>query len=94
MIQKSDGGFGYDTTDLAALRQRVQDERAEWLVYVTDAGQAQHFDLVFGAGRKAGILPADASQPPRVDHVGFGVVTGADGKRIKTRSGAVGCAPC
>lgn len=43
MVQKTDGGFGYGTTDMAALRQRVQDERAEWLIYVVDEGQSGHF---------------------------------------------------
>ena len=43
MVQKTDGGFGYGTTDMAALRQRVQDERGEWLIYVVDEGQAGHF---------------------------------------------------
>ena len=94
MIQKSDGGFGYDTTDMAALRQRVQDERGDWLIYVVDSGQAQHFELVFGASRKAGILPKDPAQPPRAEFVGFGLVLGADGKRIKTRSGKVRGACC
>ena len=43
MVQKTDGGFGYGTTDMAALRQRVQDERGEWLIYVVDEGQSGHF---------------------------------------------------
>ncbi len=56
---------------------------------MTDEGQAGHFKLVFGAGRAAGIIPPHAP-PPRIDHVGFGLVLGADGKRIRTRdSGAV-----
>lgn len=67
----------------------TQEEKAEWLIYVTDEGQAGHFKLLFGAGRQAGIVPAHAP-PPRIDHVGFGLVLGADGKRIRTRdSGAV-----
>ena len=68
---------------------RMQDEKAEWLIYVTDEGQAGHFKLVFGAGRRWGIIPED--NPPRIDHVGFGLVLGSDGKRIRTRDmGAVG----
>ena len=43
MVQKTDGGFGYGTTDIAALRQRVQAERGEWLIYVVDEGQSGHF---------------------------------------------------
>ncbi|KAK9813474.1 hypothetical protein WJX73_001024 [Symbiochloris irregularis] len=88
MIQKRDGGYGYDTTDLAAIRHRLQDERGDWLIYVVDSGQGQHFEQVFGAARKAGILPQDKKQGPRVEFVGFGLVMGEDGKRIKTRSGA------
>ena len=87
MIQKSDGGFGYGTTDMAAIRQRIQQEKGDFLVYVTDAGQASHFELVFGAARKAGYVPADGSL--RVEHVGFGVVLNEDGSRIKTRAGEV-----
>jgi arginyl-tRNA synthetase len=87
IVQKSDGGFGYATTDLAALRQRVSDEGADWVIYVTDAGQATHFRQVFDAARRAAIIPADpaATPLPRIDHVGFGLVLGADGKRIRTR---------
>ena len=43
MVQKSDGGFGYGTTDMAALRQRVHDERGDWIIYVVDEGQSGHF---------------------------------------------------
>ncbi len=59
IVQKSDGGFGYASTDMAAIKQRVADEKADWIVYVTDVGQAGHFDLVFGAARRAGWLPQD-----------------------------------
>ena len=66
----------------------MQEEKAEWIIYVTDEGQAGHFKLVFGSGKKWGIIPED--NPPRIDHVGFGLVLGADGKRIRTRDmGAV-----
>ena len=58
IVQKTDGGFGYASTDMAALKHRLNEEKAEWIIYVTDIGQAQHFDLVFAAGRKAGWLPA------------------------------------
>lgn len=68
----------------------MQEEKAEWIIYVTDEGQSGHFKLVFGSGRKAGIIPKE--NPPRIDHVGFGLVLGADGKRIRTRDmGAVSC---
>ncbi len=82
-IQKSDGAFTYDTSDLAALYQRVQEEKGEWLIYVVDSGQSGHFQLVFSVGRSAGMCSKDV----RIDHVGFGVVLGEDGKKFKSRSG-------
>lgn len=84
MIQKSDGGYNYDTTDMAALYQRVHIERADRLIYVTDAGQSTHFQMIFKACEKAAYF--DPSQV-RVDHVPFGLVLGPDGKKFKTRSG-------
>ena len=89
IIQKSDGGFGYATTDLAALKHRLTEDRAEWIIYVTDVGQSQHFQLLFGAARKMGLL-TDEPDGPRCDHVGFGLVQGEDGQKLKTRSGEVG----
>lgn len=83
-IIKSDGGFTYDTSDMAAIKNRLEEEKADWLVYVTDAGQSTHFQTIFSCARKAGILD---SKKHRVDHVGFGVVLGEDGKKFKTRSG-------
>jgi arginyl-tRNA synthetase len=84
MVQKSDGGFNYDATDMAAIRQRIEEEKGDRLIYVTDAGQALHFQMVFKAAEKAGYL--DPTKV-RVDHVPFGLVLGADGKKFKTRSG-------
>jgi arginyl-tRNA synthetase len=84
MIQKSDGGYNYDTTDMAAIRQRIEEEKADRIIYVTDLGQSLHFQLLFKAAEKAGWLnPAKV----RVDHVTFGLVLGNDGKKFKTRSG-------
>ncbi|PRQ42163.1 putative arginine--tRNA ligase [Rosa chinensis] len=60
-------------------------EKAEWIIYVTDVGQQQHFDMFFKAATLAGWLPIDGSYP-KVSHVGFGVVLGEDGKRLRTRS--------
>lgn len=90
MIQKSDGGYGYGTTDMAAMQNRLQTEAADWSIYVTDEGQAGHFKLVFAASRKAGLLVPEGSPGPRVTHVGFGLVLGDDGKRFRTRSSEVG----
>ncbi|MBI3508875.1 MAG: arginine--tRNA ligase [Chlamydiia bacterium] len=84
MVQKSDGGYNYDTTDLAAIYHRIYQDRADRIIYVTDNGQALHFQMVFAAAEKAGWLDPKKTQ---VDHVGFGLVLGADGKKFKTRSG-------
>ena len=83
IVQKSDGGFNYATTDLAALKYRINEDKAERIIYVTDAGQANHFAAVFQVAKKAGILPENVD----VVHVPFGLVLGEDGKRLKTRSG-------
>ncbi|XP_057339959.1 arginine--tRNA ligase, cytoplasmic [Microplitis mediator] len=82
-IVKSDGGFTYDTSDMACLKHRLHVENGDWLIYVTDAGQAVHFQMLFSCGRRAGILTPDR----KVTHVTFGVVLGEDKKKFKTRSG-------
>lgn len=84
MIQKSDGGYNYDTTDMAALHYRIFEDRADRIIIVTDSGQNLHFQLVFGIGRKAGWIKGNK---PQLDHVSFGLVLGPDGKKFKTRSG-------
>lgn len=84
MIQKSDGGYNYDTTDLAAIRHRIQVEKADRIIVVVDSGQSLHFQMIFAAAQKAGWLDPAETQ---VDHVGFGLVLGLDGKKFKTRSG-------
>jgi len=88
MIRKSDGGYGYDSTDMAALQYRIKDLQRDWIIIITDAGQAPHFHMCFDAGKAAGWTkrPAEAGGDVRVDHIGFGVVCGDDGKRFKTRS--------
>jgi arginyl-tRNA synthetase len=83
IVQKSDGGFNYATTDLAAIRHRFSDDGARRVIYVTDAGQASHFAAVFQVARRAGWIPDGSS----VEHVPFGLVQGDDGKKLKTRSG-------
>lgn len=89
IVQKSDGGFNYATTDLAAICHRVNfdvdcgGEKADRVLYVTDAGQSQHFDMVFQVAKQAGFVPEIAS----LEHVPFGLVQGADGKKFATRSG-------
>jgi arginyl-tRNA synthetase len=84
IIQKSDGGYNYDTTDMAAIRHRIETEKADRIIYVTDAGQSLHFQMLFEAAKIAGYL--DPTKV-RVDHVPFGVVLGNDGKKFKTREG-------
>merc|ERR1719220_2351984 len=81
---KSDGGYTYDTSDLACLKQRVHEENADVILYVPDAGQAVHFQCVFAAGRELGVYDP---KKVRVEHVPFGVVLGEDKKKFKTRSG-------
>ncbi len=83
LLVKRDGGFNYDTTDLAAIRHRLQELGGDRLVYLTDWGQRLHFELVFAAAREAGWLTDQ-----NAEFVGFGLVLGADGKRLRTRSGA------
>jgi arginyl-tRNA synthetase len=89
LIRKSDGGFNYATTDMAAIRHRVLmdsssgGEQADRVLYVTDAGQSQHFEMVFAAGKLAGYVPETSS----LEHVPFGLVQGEDGKKFATRSG-------
>ncbi|KAJ4781285.1 Arginine--tRNA ligase [Rhynchospora pubera] len=90
IVVKKDGGYNYASTDLTALKYRLQVEQAEWIIYVTDVGQQQHFEMFFSAARKAGWLPpAEEKKFPRVSHVGFGLVLGSDGKRFRTRSSEV-----
>lgn len=83
IIRKSDGGYNYAATDLAAIRHRIQVEKADRILYVTDAGQAQHFEMVFKAAKLVGYVPSNVS----LEHVPFGLVQGEDGKKFATRSG-------
>ncbi|HEY9614167.1 arginine--tRNA ligase [Allocoleopsis sp.] len=83
IVQKSDGGYNYATTDLAALRYRIEQDKADRIIYVTDAGQANHFAQVFQVARRAGWLTKEIE----VVHIPFGLVQGEDGKKLKTRSG-------
>mmetsp|Transcript_28114 Transcript_28114/g.74366 ORF Transcript_28114/g.74366 Transcript_28114/m.74366 type:complete len:586 (-) Transcript_28114:28-1785(-) len=86
MVVKGDGGYGYDSTDMAAIYHRLFVMRADWVVYITDMGQELHFHMIFDAALQAGW-----HRPPttRCDHMGFGVVQGEDKKKFKTRSGDV-----
>lgn len=83
IVQKSDGGFGYAATDLAAIRYRVGTLHASRILYVVDARQALHFRMVFETAHRAGYLPDDV----QAEHVSFGSVLGPDGRPFKTRAG-------
>ncbi|AWS47258.1 arginine--tRNA ligase [Streptosporangium sp. 'caverna'] len=83
MIRKSDGGYGYATTDMATIRYRVQDLKADRLLYVIGVTQAMHMSMLFDSARIAGWLPDHV----RAEHVQIGSVLGSDGKMFKTRSG-------
>lgn len=88
LIRKSDGGFLYATTDIAAVRRRVQKLGADRVVYAVDARQALHFKQVFGAAIRAGFATkAGRTEPSSLEHAPFGMVLGDDGRPFKTRSG-------
>ena len=88
MVQKRDGGYGYDTTDLATLRYRVRDLKADRILYVVDARQALHFRLIFEAARRMGWLArGNGHEGVEAVHVAFGTVLGPDGRPFKTRAG-------
>ncbi len=84
ILRKSDGGYGYGTTDMAAIRYRVNDLHADRITYVVGSEQAQHLAMVFAVARQAGWLPASV----RAEHAAIGMVTGADRKRFRSRTGA------
>ena len=83
IVRKADGGYGYSTTDLAAVRHRVRNLHSDRIIYVVGAPQSFHFDQVFAVSRLAGFLPDEV----RAEHVAFGQVLGADGKKFSTREG-------
>jgi arginyl-tRNA synthetase len=87
LIQKSDGGFLYATTDLAAVRFRTFELDGDLVVYVVDARQRDHFRDVFDAARLIGWNKTKDGAESTLVHLGFGAVLGADKKPLKTRSG-------
>jgi arginyl-tRNA synthetase len=84
IIRKSDGGYGYGTTDLATIRYRVRDLQADRILYVVGAPQNVHLRMVLATARDAGWLP----ETVEAVHVQIGNVLGDDGKILKSRSGA------
>ncbi|MFJ4616385.1 arginine--tRNA ligase [Streptomyces griseus] len=83
IVKKTNGGYGYAATDLSAVRNRVQDLKADTLLYVVDARQSLHFRMVFETARRAGWLGDDV----KAVQLAFGTVLGKDGKPFKTREG-------
>ena len=83
IIQKQGGGFLYATTDLACIRYRVRELKADHIIYVVDTRQSLHFAQLFAASRKASWLPENV----KAEFIGFGTMMGKDGKPFKTRSG-------
>jgi arginyl-tRNA synthetase len=83
LVRKSDGGFGYAATDLAAVRYRVRELKADRLLYVVGTPQSTHFAMVFAVARMAGWLTPEVP----AEHVDFGSILGTDGKMLRTRAG-------
>ncbi|WP_285568152.1 MULTISPECIES: arginine--tRNA ligase [unclassified Streptomyces] len=83
IVKKTNGGYGYAATDLSAIRDRVQNLKADTLLYVVDARQSLHFRMVFETARRAGWLNEDV----KAHQLAFGTVLGKDGKPFKTREG-------
>jgi len=83
IVRKRDGGFNYDTTDLAAIRYRLRELGADCILYVVGAPQGLHFEMLFAAAALAGWTHPDTD----LRHVAFGSVLGEDGKMLRTRAG-------
>ncbi len=84
ILVKSDGGYAYQVTDIATIKMRVDDLKAQEIIYVVDKRQSLHFEQVFEVAEKLGIAPNVTLR-----HIGFGTVNGPDGKPFKTRDGGV-----
>ena len=83
IIRKSDGGYNYASTDLAAVRYRVDKLSCDRSIYVVGSEQALHFQMIFAVAREAGWIPDGVS----FEHAQIGMVLGQDGNRLKTREG-------
>ncbi|MBV1852797.1 arginine--tRNA ligase [Catellatospora tritici] len=83
IVRKSGGGYGYGATDLAAIRYRTQELHADRMLYVVGTEQRQHLEMVYQTAREAGWL----KEPAEAVHVGYGLVLGADGRKLASRSG-------
>jgi arginyl-tRNA synthetase len=83
MLRKSDGGYGYDSTDVAAIRYRLRDLGVTRIIYVVGSEQHQHLEMVFALARQAGWL----MPPTTAEHAVIGLMTGPGGQRLRTREG-------
>ncbi|MEL6523731.1 MAG: arginine--tRNA ligase, partial [Pseudomonadota bacterium] len=84
ILQNSKGSFGYGSTDLATIADRLRHDDPDIILYVVDARQKTHFQQVFKAAERAGFLTKT-----HLEHIAFGTVNGTDGKPFKTRAGGV-----
>lgn len=84
IVRKTDGGYGYPATDLAACKYRIGTLKADRVVIITDQGQGYHFELVFHAAFAAGWA---VQGKQRLDHMGTGLVLKADGRPFKSSDG-------
>lgn len=84
ILVKSDGGFGYQVTDIATIKMRAEDLKADEIIYVVDKRQSLHFEQIFQVAEMLDLAPNT-----KFLHIGFGTVNGADGKPFKTRDGGV-----
>jgi arginyl-tRNA synthetase len=83
IVKKSDGGYNYATTDLAAIRYRVREDKVQRVIYPVGSEQNNHFAQIFQVGKRAGWI----TEKHDFVHAEFGLVLGEDGKKLKTRSG-------
>jgi arginyl-tRNA synthetase len=83
MLRKSDGGYGYDSTDAAAIRYRLTELGVTRIIYVVGSEQSQHLQMIFELARQAGWL----APPATAEHAVIGLMTGPGGQRLRTRSG-------
>lgn len=83
IVKKSDGGYNYATTDLAAIRYRVREDKIQRVIYPVGSEQNNHFAQIFQVGKRAGWI----TDKHDFVHAEFGLVLGEDGKKLKTRSG-------
>lgn len=86
MVVKSDGGFTYDTTDIAAVTYRMKDLQRDWIIYVIGNEQSDHVKAIEQAAKQLGLHEPGKT---RIDHMAFGLMLNEDGKKISTREGGL-----